>query len=290
MLASGTAEERPDPAAVAAAAPVRLIGPSQRTAGLGLGAVVRHRELVRFLVVRELKIRYAQTVLGMLWMLFQPLGLMLVFIFAFRDLVATEPGVPYPVYALGGLTLWTFVSGTVLRGANSLVANGDLYLKASCPRLLIPLSTVLAGLADLAIGLLLLVGLSAGYGVLPTWRWVVVPAVVLHAVLLALGLSLFLAAVNVRFRDVRAGLPLVVQLWLFISPVGYPLRTQGQPWVTLVGLNPLTGIVQSFRWAATGGTAPGLTTLLGGLGVTAALLLIGIVHFARSERGFADET
>ena len=267
----------------------RQIGPSRGLVSDSVRSIFHHRELCFFLIRRELKIRYAQTALGAAWMVFQPLGLMLVFMFAFRNIGSIQTDVPYPVFALAGLTLWTFVSGSVMRGANSLVSNADLFTKTNCPRLLIPLTTVLAGLVDFAIAFILFLVLSASLGVYPTWHFVFAPLFVGLALVAAMGISFLLAAINVRYRDVRTGLPVVIQLWLFLSPIAYPLTYRSQPWVALIDLNPLVGLINGFRWSVAGTPRPSAALLLVTVATCGLFLAAGLLRFARLERTFADE-
>ena len=242
----------------------------------------RYRELVYFLAWRDVKVRYAQTVLGVAWTLIQPIALTLVFTYAFHRLgdVETE-GVPYPLFALAGLTFWTFFSRGVTAGSDSLVDNAPLVTKIYCPRMLIPLSTIVSALVDLALSLVLLIGVAALYDYYPTWRLLVVVPVLLLGIVLASGMTLLLSAINVRFRDIQQGLPFLIMLLLFLSPVAYPIDS------TLLDLNPLMGIIDAFRWCIVG-TPVSATSVVLSLGVTSVVLAIGATHFSRTERTLAD--
>ncbi len=249
-----------------------------------------YRELFGILVWRDIKVRYAQTALGGAWMVFQPLALMLVYTFAFSHLAKVSiPGIPYPVFALAGLTLWIFVSRGVLLGSESLLTNTALVTKTSCPRILIPLAAVVSVLVDFLVALVLFLVIGAAYDSFPSWRIVFVPPLLLLAVVLTLGLVFFLSATNVRYRDVAQALPFMVQLWFFLSPVAYLLQTPGHSWETIVqGLNPLVGLLTAFRWALLDTPLPrGLLAV--SIGVSLVLFAAGVSHFSRAERTLADE-
>jgi lipopolysaccharide transport system permease protein len=249
-----------------------------------------YRELFSLLVWRDIKVRYAQTVLGGAWMVFQPLALMLVYTFAFSHLAKVSvPGTPYPVFALAGLTLWIFVSRGVFLGSDSLVANIPLVTKTACPRVLIPLAAVVSVFVDFLVALGLFLVISACYGIFPTWRILFVPPLLFFAFVLALGLAFLLSSTNVRYRDVGQALPFMIQLWFFLSPVAYLLQTPGTGWETLVqALNPLVGLILAFRWALLATPAPhGL--LVVAVAVSVVLFVFGIIHFSRAERTLADD-
>ena len=246
------------------------------------GELWQYRELVYFLSWRDLKVRYAQTVLGAAWTLIQPVALMLVFTYAFSRLGNVQTGgVPYPVFALAGITFWTFFARAVTQGSDSLVENAPLLTKIYCPRLLIPLSSVVSALVDLALSLVLLIVVASIYDFYPTWRLVLLVPVVLVGFLLAAGVTFLFSAINVRFRDIRQGLPFLVMLGLFISPVAYPLDNP------LFALNPLVGIIDAFRWCFLGTSVSALSLVLAG-GITTVILVVGTSHFSRAERTFAD--
>jgi homopolymeric O-antigen transport system permease protein len=270
---------------------VTVIRPTRGPIPPRVNELWRYRELFLFLVWRDVKVRYAQTVLGALWMVFQPMAMMLVYTFAFSHLthVAVRLGVPYPIFALSGLVLWIFVSRGVLMGAESLVVNMPLVTKTSCPRILLPAAAVTSVLADFVVTIVLYLVFAGAYGTLPDWHIVFVPLLLLLAFVLALGLALFLSATNVRYRDVSQALPFLIQLWFFLSPVAYLLQTPGHSWETAVqGLNPLVGIILAMRWALLGGAAPhGLFVVA--CVVTFLVFALGVVRFAHAERTIADE-
>jgi ABC-type polysaccharide/polyol phosphate export permease len=236
-------------------------------------------------------VRYAQTVLGAAWTVFQPLAMMAVYTYAFTRLarLSTGANVPYPLFALSGLVLWLFVSRAVLQGANSLLNDIALVTKTSAPRILIPFGAVVAMLIDFVISLVLFLAFAAAYGRLPDWRFAVVFPIVACTVVLVTGLALLLSALNVKYRDVSQALPFIVQLWFFLSPVAYSLHTPGISWQTIVqAANPLVGLIEAVRWALLGTPAPhGL--LLVAVVETAVLFAVGLAYFARVDRTVADD-
>jgi lipopolysaccharide transport system permease protein len=269
---------------------VTVIEPSRRTIPLGPHELWRFRELFVFLVWRDIKVRYAQTALGAAWMVFQPLAMLLVYTFAFGHLAkVTIPDVPYPLFALAGLTLWIFVSRGVMLGSDSLIHNIPIVTKTSSPRMLIPVAAVVAVLVDFLIALALFLVIAATYGRYPTWRFAFFPPLLGVAFALTLGIALLLSATNVRYRDVSQALPFVVQLWFFLSPIAYLLQTPGHSWETIVqALNPLVGLILAFRWALLGTPVPrGL--LIVSVVIALVLLVAGAIQFARLERTLADD-
>jgi ABC-type polysaccharide/polyol phosphate export permease len=223
-------------------------------------------------------------------MVFQPLAMMLVYTFAFSHLARVSvPGTPYPLFALSGLTLWIFVSRGVLLGSDSLVENIPIVTKTSSPRILIPLAAVTAVFVDFLVALALFLAIAGAYGKHPSWRFLAVPPLLLVTLLLSLGISLFLSATNVRYRDVRQALPFIVQLWFFLSPVAYLLQTPGHSWETAIqALNPLVGLILAFRWALLA-TPPPHGLLAVAVGVSIVVFVAGLLHFERLERSLADD-
>jgi lipopolysaccharide transport system permease protein len=255
-----------------------------------LGELWAFRELFLILVWRDIKVRYAQTKLGFAWMIFQPLALLLVYTFAFSHLARlTIPGVPYAVFALAGLTLWIFVSRATLTGSESLVMNIAIVTKTSAPRILIPLAANVSVLLDYLVTFILFLIISALYGIYPTWKIVFTLPLLVVAFTLTTGITLFLSATNVRYRDVGQALPFLITLWFFLSPVAYQLKTPGLSWQTLVqAANPLVGLMLAFRWALLGTPAPhGL--FVASLIITAAVFVFGVMRFAQAERTLADD-
>jgi lipopolysaccharide transport system permease protein len=269
--------------------PVLLIRPSQGWSALNLRDLWRYRELVFFLTWRDISVRYKQTVLGAAWAIIQPFFTMVVFSVFFGRLgKVPSDGIPYPLFAYCALLPWQLFAFSLTEASNSLVANERLITKVYFPRLAIPLSATLAGLVDFAIAFVVLLGMLIFYDIRPTAAICFLPLFVLLAIVTALGVGLWLSALNVQYRDVRYTIPFLTQVWLFSTPVAYPSSLIPEPWRALYGLNPMAGVVEGFRWALLGtGNAPG--PLLA-VSVLAALtvLVSGMFYFRRMERTFAD--
>jgi lipopolysaccharide transport system permease protein len=264
------------------------IRPSTGWVRLDLSELWQNRELLFFLVWRDLKVRYKQTVLGAGWAIAQPLFTMLVFSVFFGRLARMpSDGVPYPVFALAALVPWTFFAFGMSEAANSLVGNRSLITKVYFPRILVPAAPVVAGFADFAAAFVLLLGVMVSYGILPDYRVLAVVPLMLLATAAALGVGLWLAALNVQYRDVRYVLPFLTQLWLFATPIAYPSSLLSPAWRTVYGLNPMVGVVEGFRWALLGTPASGATLIVSIMSAS-ILLVSGAMYFRRMERTFAD--
>jgi lipopolysaccharide transport system permease protein len=250
--------------------------------------VILHRELLGFLVWRDIKIRYRQTVLGGLWAVLQPLVAMLIFTFVFNRLAGVRSdGPPYPLFAFAGLAPWTFFSNSVSASSNSLVANQQLVSKIYFPRVFIPLGSIAALLVDLCFSLVVLFGLMIKYHWSLTYHALLLPIFIVAAFLSASGIGLALSAFNVSFRDVKYTVPFLIQMGLFVTPVIYPLRYIPARWQPLIGLNPMTGVVLGFRSALLGSPADwGLIRL--SLLMSVVLFIGGLLIFRRMESRFAD--
>jgi lipopolysaccharide transport system permease protein len=265
-----------------------VIRPPGRWSGVGLRDVWRFRELLLFLTWRDVKVRYKQTLLGAAWALVQPFVTMIVFNFVLHRAGGIKTAVPYPLFSLTGLALWFYFANSLNLTSNSLVANSALITKVYFPRLTIALSPLLAGLVDLTLALVLVAGAMAVYGVVPPAQIVLAPLFVLLALATALGIGLILSSLNVRYRDVRYAVPFLVQIGLFASPVGYPATAVHGIWRTMYSLNPLTGILEGFRWSVLGVGHPSLGMLAISTVSAVALVVVGVLYFARTERTFAD--
>jgi lipopolysaccharide transport system permease protein len=276
-------------AASAHDSPVTVIEPRRGWAGLELRELWRFRELLLVFTWRNIIVRYKQTVLGVLWALLQPVFLMIVFTLVFGRLAKLpSEGVPYPIFSYAALLPWTFFANAVAQSSTSVAGAGSLITKVYFPRLAIPIAAVLASLVDFAIAFVVLVGLMAYYSVVPEWTIVLLPAFTLLAFVTALGVGLWLSAMNVRYRDVGYTVPFLTQFWFFATPVVYSATSVSQPWQTLLGLNPMAGVVVGFRWALIGTTHPAWGTLALSTGVAIALLVSGAAYFRSMERTFAD--
>jgi len=276
--------------------PTLLIRPGRGWASLRLGELWHYRELLYFLVWRDVKVKYKQTFLGAAWAILQPLLTMLVFTIFFGGLAQVgSDGLPYPIFSFAGLLPWNLFAQGLTLSSTSIVSSSTLITKVYFPRLVIPISSVLGGLVDFAIAFGILICMMAYYGIWPAAAVVYLPLLILLATAAATGVGMWFAAWSVEYRDVRYVVPFLVQLWLFVTPVIYPaskvaakLRQVGLP-TWLYGLNPMAGVVEGFRWALLGtGSRPG-PILLASTAVTAALLVSGAFYFRRVERTFADE-
>lgn len=257
--------------------------------GFNLQELWEYRELLYFLTLRDIKVRYKQTLLGVAWAVIQPTATMLVFsIFFGRLAKIPSDGIPYPVFTYAALVPWTFFSNGLRQSSESLVLNSILITRAYFPRLIIPLSAILSGVVDflLAFGVLLI--LIVAYGIIPGWNLIFLPFFVLLAVVTTLGVGLWLAALNARFRDVRYTVPFLTQLWLFMTPIVYPGSLLDDPWRTLYGLNPMAGVVEGMRWSLLGThTTPQPIFIVSSL-VALGLLISGLLYFKKMEITFAD--
>ena len=277
-----------DTAPPASGPKLTIVDPSSGWAAPRLGDLWTYRELLFFLVWRDVKVRYKQTALGVAWAVLQPLLTMFVFSLFFGRLARmASDGLPYPVFNLAGLVPWTFFAFGLNEAATSVVGSRHLITKVYFPRLAIPLATVLAGLVDFAIAFLLLLLVMAWYGIVPGLEALFVIPLVLLAFVTALGVGLWLAALNVQYRDVRYVLPFLTQLWLFATPIVYPTSLVPAAWRPVYGLNPMVGVVDGFRWALLGSAPPGPALAVSACAAL-ALALGGIFYFRRMERAFAD--
>ena len=271
------------------ALPKIVIEPSRGWFSLHLNELWQYRELLYFLAWRDIKVRYKQTVLGAAWAILQPFFTMVVFTLFFGKLAKVpSEGVPYPVFSYAGLLPWTFFAQAMNQSSDSLVGNAHLITKVYFPRLAVPLSATLAPFVDFCIAFMVLIGMMFYYQIFPTGTLVWLPAFLLLAFATSLGVGLWLSALNVQYRDVRYTVPFLTQLWLFATPVIYPSSAVHGPWRIILGLNPMTGVVEGFRWALLGiGAAPG-GMIYTSMGVTFLLIITGAIYFKRMEKTFAD--
>jgi lipopolysaccharide transport system permease protein len=275
-------------APVLAMPPTVVIEPSRGWRALDFRELWRFRELVFFLALRDVTVRYKQTALGVSWVLLQPLLAMGIFSIVFGSRGLTTNGVPYPLFVVSGLVPWFYFSNATSSASGSIVGNTQLISKVYFPRLAIPLAAVLANLVDLSIGLLLELILLLVFGIPLGWHLLAIPLLIVLMVLTALGVSVWLSALDVQYRDVRYAVPFFVQVWLFATPVIYSSSDVPERWRPILALNPMTGVIETFRWALLGtGELP-----FGSLAGSALLVLIvlgtGLLYFRRMERTFAD--
>jgi lipopolysaccharide transport system permease protein len=266
-----------------------VIEPSGRGFRLDARELWRHRELLYLLVWRDVKLRYNQTAIGAAWVLLQPLLTLTIMTVIFgRFAGLPSEGMPYPVFVLGGLLPWLYFSQAMTVSTMSLVTDQGLLTKVYFPRLLIPLARVVRPLLDLALAFVLLLILMAWFGIAPSWRLMALPGVVGLTLLAALGVGLWLAPLNARYRDVSNLLPVILQLGLFASPIVYPLSLVPPAWRPLYGLNPMAGLIDAFRWAIVGHATVDAGVIGLAVLVTGVLMAGGLVFFKHQERTLAD--
>ena len=278
-----------EPGQIADDLPVLHIKPSSGWVSLQLGEVWDYRELLYFLIWRDIKVRYKQTSLGAAWAIIQPFFTMLVFSLFFGKLgKIPSDGLPYPVFAYAALVPWTFFAQGLTQSSDSLVGSGNLIKKVYFPRLVIPLGAVTAGVVDFALAFVVLIAMMFYYHVTPTTNVIFLPFLVLLALITSLGVGLWLSALNVKYRDVKYVVPFVTQFWMLATPIAYPSSLLPEPWRTVSGLNPMAGVVEGFRWALLGrNTAPGAMVWVSA-GVAVLVLISGAFYFRRMEKTFAD--
>jgi len=278
-----------DPSAEGPERPHARIEPSKGWISLGLSDLWQYRELLFFLTWRDIKVRYKQTALGAAWAVIQPLLTMLVFTLFFGRLAKVpSDGIPYPLFSYTALLPWQLFAYALTESSNSVVANERLITKVYFPRLILPLASILAGLVDFVIAFTLVIGMMVWYGVKPTGAILTLPFFVIFTMVTALGVGLWLSALNVQYRDVRYTLTFIVQFWLIASPVAYSSTLVPARWRPFYGLNPMAGVIEGFRWALLGkAQAPG-TMLWVSVAVVVVVLVGGLYYYRRMEKIFAD--
>jgi len=268
---------------------VTFLRPAKGWLQLNLRELWRYRELIYFLTWRDIKVRYKQAVLGIAWAVLQPILTVLIFTVIFGVLLKTpSQDLPYPLFAFSALLPWQLFATALQRSSVSLVGNANLITKIYFPRLAIPLSTVFAALVDFLVSFLVLLGVMIYYRHWPGLNTLWLPLIMLFALLTALAVGLWLSALNVKYRDVQHMVPFIIQVWMYASPIVYPIEIIPEgTWRLLYGLNPMVGVIQGFRWALLGTEPPNLTMLIS-VGVVVILLVSGLYYFRRMEKTFAD--
>jgi lipopolysaccharide transport system permease protein len=269
---------------------ITVIKPSKGWVALNLKDLWKYRELIYFLTWRDIKVRYKQAALGIGWAILQPLLTMVIFsvIFGKFGKLPTDNSIPYPLFTFVALLPWNLFSNALQKAGTSLVGSANLITKIYFPRLIIPISSVGAGLVDFAVSLVVLVGLMIYYRVYPTWNMLWIIPFLIMTLIVALAVGLWSSALNVRYRDVQQMIPFLIQVWMYASPVAYSANIiTDRKWQLIYGLNPLTGIIQGFRWALLGGTPPGELMWISNA-VMVVLLVSGLYYFRRMEKTFAD--
>lgn len=247
------------------------------------------RELLWILTTRDIMVRYKQTVIGIAWAVLQPVLTMVVFTVVFGKLgKLPSDGLPYQVFVMTALLPWQLFSRALTQGSGSMVAMGGMMGKIYFPRLIAPLSSVLAGIIDFAIAFVILIVLMVWFGVMPHWQVVFAPIFVLAALASALSVSLWLSAINARYRDVQQAMPFITQIWMFMTPVIYPASIIPDSWKWLYALNPMVSVIDGFRWTLLGANPPDMQTMIISLASIVFLSVSGLVYFGRFERDFVD--
>lgn len=267
-----------------------IIKPQTDRRLLNFAEIKLYRELLFFFIWRNLKIRYKQTALGAVWAILQPVLTMVVFSVVFGQLgKIPSDGVPYPIFSLAALVPWTYFSNALSSASNSLVAHEKMISKIYFPRILLPMADVFSSLVDFAIAFCILIAMMFFFGITPTIYTLILPVLIVLAVTTALGAGLWLAAINVKYRDVKFALGFLIQFWLFISPVAYSSALIPDRWKLLYALNPMVGVIDGFRWALLGeGSAPNLGAFALSILVSAVLLVSGLLYFNSQEKTFSD--
>lgn len=269
--------------------PTCVIEPSKGLLHLDFQVIWQYRELLYFLVWRDVKVRYKQTVIGAGWAILQPLITMAIFTVVFGYFAGIpSDGMPYPVFVYAALLPWTYFAQALGRSGTSLVGNANLITKVYFPRLLIPVAAAVAPLVDFLFSFFILLGLIGWFGMTPTWGLLALPLFLLLAFLTALAVSLWLAPLNVRYRDVGHTIPFFIQFWMYASPVMYPVSLVPEQWRLLYSLNPMVGVIEGFRWALLGQELPDFAVIAVSIVMVLILLIGGIVYFNKMETTFAD--
>lgn len=273
--------------------PTTYLRPAKGLAALNLKDLWDYRELIYFLTWRDLKVRYKQTLLGFAWVILQPIINMVVFTLLFGQLLKVPTdGIPYPIFSFAALLPWLYFAGSLTRSSTSLVGSANLISKVFFPRMVIPISGVLSGVVDFVVSLIVLIGMMLFYKIVPSWNLLLLPVFLFLAMLTALGFGLWLSALNVRFRDINYLVPFLIEIWKYATPVIYGSTLIPEKFRFLLGLNPMTGVVEGFRWAILGtkyaqSFEPG-PLFAASISITLIVLISGVFFFRKTERTFAD--
>jgi lipopolysaccharide transport system permease protein len=278
-----------EPQAQSGSIPFICIEPSAGWLSLNLRELWTYRELLYFLVWRDVKVRYKQTAIGAAWAVLQPFLTMVIFGMVFKKFAnVPSDGLPYSIFAYTALLPWSLFSGAITRSSLSIVGQATVISKVYFPRLIVPLSATVSGLVDFGVAFILLIGMMIWYGILPNWGVLTLPLFLLFALTTALAIGLWLSALNVKYRDVTHAVPFLIQIWLFSSPIAYPVSLVPEKWRLLYSLNPLVGVIEGFRWALLGKESPDFGVIAISASAVIALLFTGLIYFKRMERTFAD--
>jgi len=269
--------------------PMIHIAPSKGWISMGLKDIWEYRELLGIFVWRDLKVRYRQTVIGALWAILQPLLTMVIFSIFFGRLAGIPSDeIPYPIFSFAGLVPWTFFANSINQASNSLVNSADMIKKIYFPRITMPMAAVFASFVDFVLAFIILLGMMLYYDFIPTINVIWLPLLILLTMMTGLGVSFWLSALNVQFRDVRYMIPFITQAWLFATPVAYPSSLLTEPWRTIYGINPMVGVIEGFRWALLGTDTAPEPLIIVSFVVAFFIFISGAVYFRRMEKTFAD--
>ncbi|MHB8121092.1 MAG: ABC transporter permease [Desulfuromonadaceae bacterium] len=270
--------------------PCAVIQPRKGLFHLDLASVWRHREMLYFLVWRDVIVRYKQTAMGASWVIIQPTITMIIFTLIFGNMAKIpSDGIPYPVFAFSALLPWSYFAQALARTSGSVVNSSSLVTKIYFPRLLIPLAASIAPVVDLFFSFVVLMALMAWFKIAPTWGLLALPLFLALAVMTALAVGLWASALNVKYRDVGSIIPFLVQVWMYASPVAYPVSMVPEKWRLIYSLNPMVAVIEGFRWAFLGKESPDLLMMAVSAAVVVLLLFGGIVYFKKMEQTFADD-
>lgn len=269
--------------------PVVRIRPSYGWVSPKLHELWAYRDLLYFLIWRDVKVRYKQTAIGVIWAILQPLVTMIIFTVVFRRFAnVPSDGLPYSVFAYTALLPWNLFAGALTRSSTSVVGEAHLISKVYFPRLIVPLSATVVGLIDFAVAFVILLVMMTWFGIFPSWAVLTLPLFLMLALLTALAVGLWLSALNVKYRDVGHTIPLLTQIWMFASPVAYPISLVPSEWRLLYSINPMAGVIEGFRWSLLGKEQPDFLVIAVSSAVVMAILFGGLFYFKRMERTFAD--
>lgn len=269
--------------------PTVVIEAGKKLLRLDLRTLWEYRDLLYFLVWRDVKVRYKQTAIGIAWVIIQPVMTMVIFSLVFgRVAKIPSDGLPYPVFMYAGLLPWNLFANSLSRGGDSVVQNSTLISKIYFPRLILPIAGIISPLIDFFVAFVVLIAMMIWFGIAPSWSLVTLPLFVLLAAFTALAVGLCLSALNVRYRDVGYATPFLIQLWMFASPVAYPASLIPERWRVIYGLNPMCGVIEGFRWGLLGKAAPDFHLIAVSTAVVAVLMFGAVVFFRKTERTFAD--
>jgi lipopolysaccharide transport system permease protein len=283
IVASNVGVRQPQPS------PSIVIEPRRGLLNIDVGTLWQYRELLYFLIWRDVKVRYKQTIIGMAWVVLQPVLTMIVFTLVFgRFAKIPSDGIPYPVFIFAALLPWNLFASALGRGGDSVVQHANLISKVYFPRLVLPIAGVISPVIDFGVAFVVLIALMAGYGIAPGAGILALPLFVLLAMLTALAVSLWTSALNVRYRDVGHAIPFLIQLWMFASPVAYPVSIVPERWRLLYSLNPMAGVIEGFRWALLGKESFDAQVAAVSAFAVVMLLVPAAIYFRKTERTFAD--